>query len=72
MMPLDSRDEGSKKDDDIERFLRLFIVVPKDNSETEESLKEYFSQFGEVQDVTILRNRDTNVPKGFAYIKFTK
>lgn len=47
-------------------------MVPKDNSETEESLKEYFSQFGEVQDVTILRNRDTNVPKGFAYVKFTK
>jgi RNA recognition motif-containing protein len=47
-------------------------VVPKDGSETEESLKEHFSQFGEVADVTILRNRDTNTPKGFAYIKFTK
>lgn len=67
-----SRDQGSKKDDDIERFLRLFIVVPKDDSETEQSLRLYFSTFGEVESVNILRNRETNENKGFAYIKFSK
>lgn len=67
-----SREEGYRKDDDIERFMRLFIVVPRDDSENEETLREYFQIFGEVEYVNIIRNRETNESKGFAYVKFTK
>lgn len=67
-----SREEGYRKDDDVERFMRLFIVVPRDDSENEDSLREYFQSFGDVEYVNIIRNRDTNESKGFAYVKFTK
>lgn len=63
-----SREQGSKKDDDPERLLRLFIVVPK--SMTEEELREHFKQFGEVEYVSIVKNRDTGESKGVGYVKY--
>lgn len=67
-----SREEGYRKDDDIDRFMRLFIVVPRDGSEDEDTLRKYFQDFGDVESVNILRNRETHESKGFAYVKFTK
>jgi hypothetical protein len=51
-----------------ERLVRLFVVVPKTMSETD--LKDYFNQFGDVDYVSIVRDRTTKESKGFAYIKY--
>ena len=51
-----------------ERLLRLFVVVPKTTTETE--LREHFSQFGDIDYVSVVRDRGTKESKGFAYVKF--
>jgi len=66
-----SRDQGNSrefKEKEEERLLRLFVVVPKDQVETD--LKEYFSRFGAVQYVNIVKDKETRISKGFAYIKY--
>ncbi|PNH12873.1 RNA-binding protein Musashi 2 [Tetrabaena socialis] len=37
---------------------------------TEEKLKEYFSKYGEVQDVVVMKDRLTRRPRGFGFITF--
>jgi len=59
--------QNSSKDDE-ERLLRLFVVVPKDKSE--EDIKDYFSTFGDVQYVNIVKDKETKKSRGFAYVKF--
>ena len=39
---------------------------------TEKNLREEFEKYGEVDDITIIRDRKTKEGKGFAYIKFKK
>lgn len=64
-----SRDQGSRREmNEEERLLRLFVVVPKSMGESE--LKEHFSQFGDVDYVSIVRDRTSKESKGFAYIKY--
>jgi hypothetical protein len=64
-----SRDQGSRREmNEEERLVRLFVVVPKSMSETD--LKDYFNQFGDVDYVSIVRDRTTKESKGFAYIKY--
>lgn len=66
-----AKSQGNKRyDDDEERYLRLFVIIPKDMNET--ALREEFGQFGQVDNVTIVRDRQTKEGKGFAYIKFHK
>ncbi len=38
---------------------------------TDNDLKEIFSKFGELSEVTVLRERDTNRSKGFGFVTFT-
>ncbi len=64
-----SRDQGSRRDmNEEERLLRLFVVVPKTMAENE--LREHFNQFGDVDYVSIVRDRTSKESKGFAYVKF--
>lgn len=64
-----SRDQGSRREmNEDERLVRLFVVVPKSLSESE--LREHFNQFGDVDYVSIVRDRNTKESKGFAYIKY--
>lgn len=35
---------------------------------TEDSLRSHFSQFGEVEDVKVMLDRDTGRPRGFAFV----
>lgn len=37
---------------------------------TEESLRELFSQAGEIKEVTLIMDRDTRRPKGFGFVEF--
>lgn len=64
-----NREQGNSRDSkEDERLLRLFVVVPKD--QVEDDLKEYFNSFGAVQYVNIVKDRETRLSKGFAYIKY--
>ena len=64
-----SKDQGSRRDmNEDERLVRLFVVVGKMISEAE--LKEHFSQFGDIDYVSIVRDRNTKESKGFAYVKY--
>ncbi len=40
-------------------------------SATEDSLKEAFSQFGTVESITIIMDRDTGRPKGFGFLEMS-
>ncbi|XP_066975232.1 RNA-binding protein 45 isoform X1 [Macrobrachium rosenbergii] len=64
-----SRDQGSRRDmNEEERLLRLFVVVPKTQSESD--LREHFAQFGDIDYVSIVRDRSTRDSKGFGYVKY--
>lgn len=39
---------------------------------TDDNLYEQFGQYGDIDNVSILRDRQTKEGKGFAYIKFKK
>ncbi|KAL0280498.1 UNVERIFIED_CONTAM: hypothetical protein PYX00_001768 [Menopon gallinae] len=66
-----SRGEGSKKDPlEEERLLRLFVVCKK--TSTAEDLESHFEEFGDIDNIKLVKNRDTNENKGFAYIKYYK
>ncbi|GAB1600983.1 RNA-binding protein 45-like [Argonauta hians] len=49
---------------------RLFIISGK--GITEEEYDKCFSKFGSIQDIWIIRDRQTNDEKGIVYIKFNK
>ncbi|KAK9500194.1 hypothetical protein O3M35_001499 [Rhynocoris fuscipes] len=68
VMMAHSREQGSRKDDDPERLQRLFIIVPK--SATEEELHNHFKQFGSIDYISIVKNRETGESKGVAYVKY--
>ncbi len=36
---------------------------------TEDSIREEFQKFGQVESVTLIKDRSTNVPKGFGFIE---
>ena len=64
-----ARDQGSKRElNEEERLLRLFVVVPKNIKESE--LEDHFGQFGDIDYVSIVKDRSTKESKGFAYIKY--
>jgi RNA recognition motif-containing protein len=58
-------------DMDQERFLRLFIII-NPQSETEDTLRQEFIRYGDLENISIIRDRQTKEGKGFAYIKFRK
>lgn len=37
---------------------------------TLENLKDYFGQFGEIEEVRIIKNKEENVMRGFGFILF--
>ncbi|KAJ9575632.1 hypothetical protein L9F63_007493, partial [Diploptera punctata] len=66
-----SRDQGSKREmNEEERLLRLFCVVPK--TMTDQMLRDHFKQFGDIDYVSVIKDRETKESKGFAYVKFHK
>ncbi|XP_059060337.1 RNA-binding protein 45-like [Achroia grisella] len=65
-----NRSEIQNDDDYDEKYRRLFITIPKTMSEKE--IKDEFSEFGHVEYIRVQRERDSGLPKGFAYVKFTK
>lgn len=60
--------QSDREMDSLERFMRLFVTVPKQAKEDEVS--RYFSEFGSIRCVDILRDHQTGNSKGFAYVSF--
>ncbi|KAK7793770.1 hypothetical protein R5R35_000965 [Gryllus longicercus] len=66
-----SRDQGSKREsNEEERLLRLFCVVPK--TTTDQMLRDHFKQFGDIDYVSVVKDRETKESRGFAYVKYHK
>ncbi|XP_060656204.1 RNA-binding protein 45 isoform X2 [Drosophila nasuta] len=66
-----NRNQGSNKsENEQEKYVRLFIVIPK--TATEDDIRDEFVQWGEVENVTIVREKNNGSPKGFGYVRFTK
>ena len=54
---------------DSQREFTLKIYVGNTNFDTtEDSLRSAFSQYGEVEDVAVITDRETGRPRGFAFI----
>ncbi|XP_072903235.1 RNA-binding protein 45 [Hemitrygon akajei] len=49
---------------------RLFLVISKSTSE--EVIREKFSLFGDIQDIWVVRDKQSKDHKGIAYVKFNK
>jgi len=66
-----NRNQGSNKsDNEQEKYVRLFIVISK--QATEEEIRNEFSQWGDVESITIVKDKATGNPKGFGYVRFSK
>ncbi|KAG8278077.1 RNA-binding protein 45 [Homalodisca vitripennis] len=66
-----SRDQASSSSsNDPSQFHRLFLVIPK--TFTENDLDEHFSRFGSIENVSIVKDRETKENKGYAYVKYKK
>ncbi|KAM8710754.1 hypothetical protein ACLKA7_017390 [Drosophila subpalustris] len=66
-----NRNQGSNKsENEQEKYVRLFIVIPK--TANEDDIRDEFAQWGEVENVTIVREKNNGSPKGFGYVRFTK
>ncbi|KAF0305374.1 RNA-binding protein 45 [Amphibalanus amphitrite] len=64
-----SREQGSRREqNEEERLLRLFVVVPR--AMTESELREHFITFGDIDYVSIVKDRTTKESKGFGYVKY--
>ncbi|XP_037076216.1 LOW QUALITY PROTEIN: RNA-binding protein 45-like [Pollicipes pollicipes] len=64
-----SREQGSRREqNEEERLLRLFVVVPR--AMTEAELREHFQTFGDIDYVSIVKDRTTKESKGFGYVKY--
>lgn len=55
-------------DNEQEKYVRLFIVINK--NETDDDIREEFGQYGEIDNITIVKDRGTGQPKGFCYVRY--
>lgn len=63
-------DIHTNDDDDDEKYKRLFITVPTPMSE--QDIIDVFSEYGNVENVRLQKDRNTGESKGFAYVKYRK
>lgn len=66
-----SRNQGrTKTENEFEKYIRLFVIVPKEM--TEKDLTDEFSIYGQLDSITLIRDKSTGERKGFAYVKYHK
>lgn len=66
-----SRNQGSgRQENEQEKYVRLFVIVPKDMSE--DDLRIEFEKYGEVENISVIKDKVTKERKGFAYVKYAK
>lgn len=61
---------GGESNEDEPPMSRLFIICNK--AHTEEDFREAFSQFGEIEDIWVVKDKFTGENKGITYIKYSK
>jgi len=54
--------------EDETALTRLFVIVPRGKEESD--LREAFSEFGDIDYVQVVKDRNTGEKKGFGYIKY--
>jgi RNA recognition motif-containing protein len=59
----------AERSTDAERCMKKLYVGNFPWSTTEEDLRELFTPFGEVEDVALIRDRDTGRSRGFGFIQ---
>lgn len=66
-----SRNQGSSRsENEQDKCVRLFVIVPKEMSE--EDLSAEFTKYGDLESVSVIKDKVTKERKGFAYIKYQK
>ncbi|KAI7875622.1 RNA-binding domain-containing protein [Lichtheimia hyalospora FSU 10163] len=60
--------KGNKEGGDKKRFILFVGNLPKDT--TSQELAAHFESVGEVPTVRLMTHKDTNEPKGFAFVEF--
>lgn len=66
-----SRNQGrTKTENEFEKYIRLFVIVPKEM--TEKDLTDEFSIYGDLDSISLIRDKSTGERKGFAYVKYHK
>ena len=56
---------------ELDRDIRTVFAFNLPLKADERNLFEFFSKAGQVEDVRIIKDRNTNKSKGFAYIEYT-
>ncbi|KOB70706.1 RNA-binding protein 45 [Operophtera brumata] len=56
--------------DDVEKYRRLFVTVPK--VVTEDEIDSEFRQYGHITSIILQRDHSTGESKGFAYVSYAK
>jgi len=51
--------------------MKNIFVGNLDFATTEEAIRELFGQFGAVERINLVRDRDTGQPRGFAFVEMT-
>lgn len=65
------RDRGDKRErEDRAPFSRLFIICGKHH--TQEDLREGFQEFGQIEDIWVVKDKNTKENRGIAYIQYAK
>lgn len=66
-----SKSQGNARDvREEDKMMRLFIMIP--TSFTDKEVKDEFSKFGRLESVHIVKNRNTGLNRGLAYVRFTR
>ncbi|XP_050663860.1 RNA-binding protein 45-like [Leptidea sinapis] len=65
-----NRSEIQSHDYDMDRFKRLFISISKDVSE--DTINNDFKNFGFIEGIQVMTDRNTGQSKGFAYVKYQR
>lgn len=55
---------------EAEKLRKIFVGGLVANS-TDESLREFYSQFGDITDVIVMRDPNTRRSRGFGFVSFT-
>lgn len=55
---------GKEPVSDEPPYSRLFVVYNRKDPVTEEEIREDFCQYGDVQDIFLVKDRNTGEPKG--------
>ncbi|XP_050663656.1 RNA-binding protein 45-like [Leptidea sinapis] len=63
-----SKNEPPSHDQYGDKYTRLFIKVARDV--TDSDIRKKFSNFGQIDSIFILKDKETGLCKGFAYVKF--